>query len=649
MVKIGKNTILMFVIFASAAVIAHPVLVSAEPSYKLFLSLIIIYTAAFYAFYDLRVEKAVFFRMIILVAAAGFLGAAQYIFSFFEHKIMPYGAFLMVTGGMAFALMTLLNAKEAGQDAGIKKPDLASVAAVTAAAFIIRYWDLSGLLPGIWFDEAQNGIETMNLLDKGTPEIFIQRYTNMPAMFFYLAAVFVKIFGLGIFPLRLVSCILGTLSVAAFYFLALQVFKNRNYALLAAVLLAFSRWHITFSRVAFLGMQSVLFEILFFYFYLKFMENRRLIYAVIAGALLGLAQYTFSAANFIVVFAAAHIMLMAVREKGSFFREKLYGVCVMAAVSLVAAGPLISYSIKHKGAYFQRAKDVSILREIREDKSFRPILRSMQIYSLVFNFEGDYNGRHNLYKKPILDDFGAAMFIAGLAAALALARYRFMALWFFIMILPGMMTITIEAPQVYRIICAIPAVYLLIVLALKFSAETMELFTGKKAAGLALAGALTVSSAAVNFHQYFFLYPKHEATYMSFSPEANAIGRLINEKYPDYVVLVSTAKNLYGFYMWEQNVISTFLTYNKSRFGYMRSNTGVTLANLAGKKGVLLVTRPSDKDENSAIEAQYGKLLQKKEEYTNKFSGEVMFTAWYIRTQDLSRNENNIVYLKVND
>ena len=648
MIKISKNAIIVFFLLAAVGVSIHPLFAIAYLPYKLFLVYGMIFTAAFFMDRDIRIEKDSFINAALFTAGAAMLGAGQYIFSFFRNDIMVYGVALMLCGIAAIALAQVLYGQKLDQEAvppgrGV---EITAIAVLLVVAFVIRFWDLSNFLPGVWFDEAQNGNEALRLMAENRPEVFIARYTNMPAMYFYFAALAIKLFGFNIFPLRLVSCVLGTLSVAAFYFLAKQVFKGARYAFLAALLLAFSRWHITFSRVAFLGMQTVLFEILFLYFYLKFLETRQGFIAAVAGALLGLAQYTFSAANFLVIFTALHIAYMAARDIRAFVPAFAPGLLTMAAAALIAAGPLILYAVPNRAAFFQRASDVSIMNDIRDTKNLSPVLKNLQIYSMVFNYEGDYNGRHNLYKKPVLDDIGGVFFIIGLIAALLLPGMRFLAGLLLVMLIPGIATITIEAPQAYRIIGVIPAVCLLITFGIKNTAGLVAKFSKKSQAGIIFAAVAAFSIAAINFHQYFFLYPKHEGTYMSFSPEANGIAQYVKRHIGEYEILISPAQKMYGFYMWEQREICDFINYGNIRYRYMEGANEYSRDSLAGKKGVIIITRPTDVFEGKTIQEQYKGRIADKEVFTNPYNGNEIFTCWTIKKEDLLTTPGKIVYVK---
>jgi hypothetical protein len=648
MIKIDRNYIIGFFILAVVFFSLHPILTMQALPLELFLVYAIVFTAVFFLAGNIKTEKGSFYYTLLFTMGAAFIGAGQYIFSFFDQRLVLYGAELMAAGGLMLAAAEIKFRQKAapGSPATGVKGEAILLAAVFIASFILRYWDLSNFLPGIWFDEAQNGNETQSLIETGKPVVFVAGYTHMPAMYFYLASVFVKALGLNIFPLRLVSCVLGSLSVVAFYFLAKQVFRDWRSALLAAFLLAFSRIHITFSRVAFLGMQTVFLEILFFYFYFKFLERKSAVLAAVAGLLLGLAQYTFSAANFILITVILHSLYLAAKNILFFWKNYLAGFVLMAAVSLIIAAPLIDFAIRSPQEFFQRAGDVSIMKDIKDFKSLEPIARNLKAYALCFNFEGDYNGRHNLYKKPMLDTISGVFFVLGLVVALCRPGFWFFPFWMFVMALPGILTLTIESPQFYRILGLIPAAYILITLGIKTAADAVAGLSGKKHAAVVFMLVSALSAGAASCYQYFYLYPRTEGTYMSFSPEANGIAKLILEKSRDYFPVITTARNMYGFYMWEQSVIVTFLTQGKANFYYLYGSTAIDERLLAGKRGIMVVTRPTDTDERASLERQYAGRIARTEDYRNPYSGDIMYTCHYIEMDKIFRKTDKIIFIK---
>ncbi len=595
-----------------------------------------------YAMHDARMEKryasgAMFLALCVMLACA-----AQYVFSF--HYIPAlWIALLFLAAALVSSFISAPNLPSGGVLKEVKFTFMEAglFSAVLLFALFIRLYNAGNIPPGIWFDEAQNGNEVIRILSGNLPGIFIPRLTMMPAMFFYIAAFFTRIFGVNIEALRLVSVVTGVMSIAAFYFLCRHIFKDIPLALAGAFMLATSRWHITFSRVAFLGMLSLLLAINCFYYYLKAISSGRRSHAVLSGISMGLALYTFSGANFIPIIITAHLLISLLRPGDPFYKRRLSAGILALVIAAVIAAPLAVYAVKNPDIFSKRFKDLTIANDIANEKSLMPLLKSAQIHLLMFNYEGDYNGRHNLYKKPMLDMVTGALFMAGFLAAAAGKGNMFYFLWFFIMLSAGIATISIEAPQAYRIIGILPAVYIFILLLLKKARDVLSLINRSTTPFFIFLCVTLFSAAGLNIYQYFVLYPRENATYMSFSPEANAIAGFIRDNSADYLVLVTKADNMYGFFPWEQKLISDFVNYQGPPYDYLKNDNTVSEAVLGRRKGVVLLLRPSDTVMIAQAQKEYPKAVKK--EFHNRVTDEIMFVCYYIE-KDMIKKKAELLH-----
>lgn len=630
--------LIFFILLASFDVI----FMRGQADFTLYLIYSVILSLAGYALNDVRTEKTSFIGLIFLVISAVMVSAGQYVF-FFHH--IPHLWIALLFLAAAFAMMIISGFYPLG-DSG-KKPlkfqpvEAVILVSILALAVFLRVYRAGDIPPGIWFDEAQNGNEVLRIL-RGSPlEIFIPRLTMMPAMYFYIAALFTKILGVNIEALRLVSVVTGVLSVAAFYFLCRQIFKDGNFALAGAFLLAASRWHITFSRVAFLGMLTLLLVITCFYFYLKALEGHKITHAALSGISMGLALYTFSGANFIPIILICHLVFLMLFPAGRPRKSTIVSGLVILLTAAAIASPLALYAVKNPEIFSKRFSDLTIANDIEKEKSLAPLFKSIKVHLLMFNFEGDYNGRHNLYKKPMLDIITGALLIAGFMAAITAPGHSFFIIWFFVMLLAGIMTISIEAPQSYRIIGILPVVYIFVLFFLKKAQSALFALSRAQKPFLAIFLTVLTAVAALNIRQYFVLYPKEEATYLSFSPEANAIARFISEYSEKYQVYVTTGEKLYGFYPWEQKLICDFVNYGRPGYEYLKDDNKVSEASLSGRRGVIILARPSDPQVIAAVEKDYPKA--KKEEFINSVTDEIMFVCYYIEKEAVKKG-NAIIH-----
>jgi len=577
-------------------------------------------------------------------AVAGLAAAAccVLLFSFYNKKLVSAASAL----GMAGIILIFIGMKNNDNPQDNKAPsgalEIWAVSALTAAALFVRLFACDKIPLGYWFDEAQNGNEVLALLKNNVLEVFIPRYTQMPAMFMWLAAPFVKLLGPDIFSLRLVNVVLGTLCVPAFYMLLRYIFRNPWWAFFGAFLLAFSRWHIMFSRVAFLGMQTIFMQLLFFYFYIRMLREGRRLWGVIAGAVAGIMMYTFSAVNFVLMAALLHSALIALKAPAAFLKANFRNILASVLVFAVVSMPMLAYAAKNFGDYTRRMKDVSVMNDVEREKSLAPIIRNIKLHLLMFHYEGDYNGRHDLYKKPVTEPGSGWLLIIWLAAVAAgtLRRMPYAGslsiIWFFCMLLPGIMTNTVEAPQAYRTSSVIPAMIMLCTAGAYGIAGLLRRAGRKPVHILLVFLAVAVSSSALSLREYFYVYPKDKSAYMDFSPEVSEISRLINSSSEDWFFFVSKAENMYGFYRMEQIMMLSFLSAPKNRFAYIEKEILLNPGIYGGKKGIAFITRPSDTELNLYLQSVFPGVIRQK--YENPHTGDEMFGVYYIEESKIPEN-----------
>jgi len=632
---------LIFIVLVAAAS-ADVVFFRGNFSYSLALIYILLLSLLPYTLHDVKMEKTGAVSGALLLTSFALIAAGQYVFSFHNTALVGAGSGLFAAGLALVVIRRRVIPPESIIKTGAGDSrifEMAGLGVILAAALFLRLYRIDSIPPGVWFDEAQNGNEVINIL-KGAPlQVFIPRLTMMPAMYFYIASFFSSILGPDIFSLRLVSTITGVLSIAAFYFFVRAALKDVKLALAGAAMLAFSRWHITFSRVAFLGMLTLLLEIICFYFYLKAISGKSWIAGVISGAAMGLSLYTFSGADFIPPVAALHCIYLLCSRGKDFARNNGKKIALIFITAAVIASPLLIYAAKNPEIFTKRFQDLSIMNEIKEQKSFMPVVNSVETHLLMFNYEGDYNGRHNLYKKPMLDFITGALLAAGLFIALADVSYIFYIIWFFVMLAAGIFTISIEAPQAYRIIGIVPCVYMLSLIAVKEALNVLRRVNPSRVLAGIFVSAFVLCGGVINIYQYFVLYPGEKATYLSFSPEANAIAAFTGQNSSDYIIYASEGSKLYGFYPWEQKVICDFINYGKPGYIYMTDDNAVGRGAIAGKKGIIAILRGGDNAEEKELKLEYP--LAEKKEFRNRITGEVMFICYYIKSEMLRPKKYN--------
>ncbi|MBE7474886.1 MAG: phospholipid carrier-dependent glycosyltransferase [Anaerolineales bacterium] len=150
---------------------------------------------------------------------------------------------------------------------------------VLLLAAFLRLFQLPTLPPGLNFDEAGSGVAALEILS-GVPKIWWRLGGGQEPLWPYLGALSTACLGNIPLTLRLPAALTGILTVAAVYKLLLTLRlgaqqESRLIALLTALSLALSAWHLHFSRLGFRAILLPLFSTLAFYFLWRSLISRQ--------------------------------------------------------------------------------------------------------------------------------------------------------------------------------------------------------------------------------------------------------------------------------------------------------------------------------------------------------------------------------------
>lgn len=297
-----------------------------------------------------------------------------------------------------------------------------------------RFYDITHYPPGLFPDQAANGEDVLLILD-GDARPFYPRGNGREALFFYLQAASIKMFGIGVWPMFAASAAVGVATVVAVYF-ATRVFFGRLAGLLAALFLATSHWHVTLSRTGFRAIMIPLFVAAFTAFAgysIQAVRERKiglsLLHAALAGAAFAAGFYTYIAYRImlgVVLGMFIFLLLAALHPKIGFPHLKRYRWQVSVAVltALIVIAPFVAYFIQQPDAFVGRAGQVSVFspdlqREYGGGKLLPTILYSLRETLLsFFAGGGDLNWRHNVAGFPLLNPLVGLLFLLGLAWAI---------------------------------------------------------------------------------------------------------------------------------------------------------------------------------------------------------------------------------------
>ncbi|OGN07385.1 MAG: hypothetical protein A3B86_01390 [Candidatus Yanofskybacteria bacterium RIFCSPHIGHO2_02_FULL_38_22b] len=407
-------------------------------------------------------------------------------------------------------------------------------------AVFFRFYQLDSSPPGLYPDEAMNGNNALTALETGSFKVFYPENNGREGLFINLQAISVGLFGNNPWSLRIVSAIIGTLTVIGLYLLAKDLF-GRHIGELSSFLLAITFWHVNFSRIGFRAIMLPFILVLGFYFFWRSLKRASLFSFGMAGFFWGLGVYTYISyrvAPLILVFVLVAYWL-SVKKGFSFTKYKqtkdktLKGLAVFVIVAIVVALPILLYFFQNPSQFLSRSgADLSVFSQ---ENPSRELALSVIKTLGMFNFVGDYNWRHNISGWPMLSLPIGIFFLLGFFKELGhwLRRkhghfsttHTLLFAWFFVILLPGFLSI--EASHALRTIGVLPVVmiftaqglYWVIIKLYKWHAlidPHANIRESRNLAKFALAFFL-VSLVFLEYHRYFNVWSKSEATKGAFN------------------------------------------------------------------------------------------------------------------------------------
>jgi hypothetical protein len=416
------------------------------------------------------------------------------------------------------------------------------VVVLVAASGALRVHRLHELPPGLWIDEALNGVQALEIARRGWPRVALpieDVRTGLGAGFVDVAAL-VYVFGDpddGPWALRAVAAVLGTLGVAAAAALAWTWFGPLA-AVAATAWLAVSQWHLNFSRWGEMPIMSPLLETLVALGVSAGLRARgRRAWAgwLLAGAALGAGLYTYQTFRLWAPLALAAGAVAARRHRAAL-RGRWPAIAAGLALAALVAAPMLLYLVRRPADFAERAAGTLIfLREDWREQLAESVPRSL----LAFQFVGDDNPRHNLPFAPLLG-WGAAL-LAPLGLAACARRWReppcaAVLLWFGAALVPPV--ITLEAPHATRLLDAIVPLALMVGVAVDLGATATRGLLPRPAAG-AVAGlaALAAALAARDEWRAYFVAREQRPEFVdAFYPHESAAARYLAAHAPDATV-----------------------------------------------------------------------------------------------------------------
>jgi len=216
---------------------------------------------------------------------------------------------------------------------------------ILAAAAFLRLFRLGQVPISMFGDELDVGYHAYSILKTGRdyygnflPLHFHSLAEWRTPLYLYSAVPTVGIWGITALGVRLPAALFGIAGVWALFLLVRQLTKNEKLALLSAAVLAFSPWHIQYSRAAFEVTLLLLFLLMGLYLFFKSINDAK--WLPVSAAFLAFTPWIYSTAKLFTPLLLIFLLLVWGKEILSLSKKHL----TVAAVALLIIGAPIAYS-----------------------------------------------------------------------------------------------------------------------------------------------------------------------------------------------------------------------------------------------------------------------------------------------------------------
>jgi hypothetical protein len=392
------------------------------------------------------------------------------------------------------------------------KQALLWAAGLTLFALPLRAYSLGSMPLVLTGDEGSFGMMAVKIIRGEIDNIFATgALTSYSIVSFSILTLPIRILGQTTEALRIISALVGALTVGALYWLGRRMFNHAT-ALLAAFFLAVLHYHIHFSRLGINNIWDGLFYVVFLGCLWAGLREEKRAYFIAAGLALGFSQLFYASSRSLILLVPVYLFGLAVRDWPRL-RRALPNLGLMALIALVVFMPLGYYYLKHPLNYLAPMAWVNLTpawfaqsTQNLNTSVFGVMLNQFKLSMQAFT---DTN-LHMWYdtRSPMLLAIPSVLFLLGIVLILARRRWRqawLLGCWLGVFVLIG--ALSQDTPAAQRYVAAAPAAALLVGYAIHTSADLLkQLWPKWSRVWLALTISLMIIIGWREFQHYFIEY-----------------------------------------------------------------------------------------------------------------------------------------------
>ena len=524
------------------------------------------------------------------------------------------------------------------------------VALLLLIAAFFRLWQIGAIPPGLFGDEATDGLDALDVL-AGRGAVFFPANYGREGLHMWIVALMFRLVGVTPLALRLPSAIAGIATVLAAYWLGLELMRAaasdvargnaswpgracasfaRAVPLLAALYVATSYWHVHFSRFGIRGVFTPLCGALAFAAFWRgvnrqsgkaagwFGDGGAALWFGLAGVFLGLSLHFYTASRFFPFFLAGFLILdwlvarIGGRPGEAILRRHFAGIVLLFFVAALIFAPLAIYFLQHPGSFTQRAAEVAAT------KAADPLARMAQaalanVAQFFVPGAGDPEQFYNLPRRAVFDLPTALLALIGIGALAR--RWRtpvalFLLTWFPALLLPSFLA-TDRWPTLPRVLGTIPGVYffpavgLMALIRALHRGVFIDVMRNKFRITFVMRNSfrttVVVSALALGFHagatyrDYFRVWGPSQATFDAFEGDMTAAWQWLRNNRPEGHVYLSSDIYRHPTFMLlnEHATVQTIFTHRNEGLSWFDARWALPLPP-AGRPATYLIGSSAD-------------------------------------------------------
>ncbi|MBL8077485.1 MAG: glycosyltransferase family 39 protein [Anaerolineales bacterium] len=455
-------------------------------------------------------------------------------FWLFDSTVSPLYPWLLHIFSIVFLILSIVlldgtKGLESSKDTW-SRPEIFALVLIFIIAAFMRLYRFDQIPYGTWFDEADEGLIALRIMNESDYLPVFADSTLLPAHYIYLIVLFFKILGVSTLSIRAISVMFGLATVGAAYLTGKELF-NQKFGLVVAFLMAISRWDINWSRIGMHGVTVPFFELMAVGFLLRAFRRQSLIDYAISGLSMGFGLCFYPPLRFFPFVVALFLVVLWLNRR-DLINSAWRGMIVLSLGGIVAATPVLYLIAFQSDLFWSRMQYISIFNGKTSEEGWRAVAQTTREHLLMFNFQGDRNGRHNLPGEPMMDSVGGTLMVLGVALCLWRIKQpgSFLILaWLLLMLIPGIFSLDFESPQSLRSIGSLPAACILAAIPLHSLWQEWEKIPNRRSDLLFMLPLLVVLgvSGFLNYDIYFNKQAKSSDSWSAFSTSETIAGKIM--------------------------------------------------------------------------------------------------------------------------